>query len=238
MMTDILKGVLTNGTGRGLALDGMPCAGKTGTTNENKDGWFVGYTRYYTTSVWVGYDMPKKLSGLSGASYPGRIWKTFMQKIHEGLEPQEFLSYESGQPKTEEAVPQENPSAETPENTTDQNQETKPIDIQGNVTEKPENKKDNKSSEDQENPSDSDNNQNDQNPTTNPDDNQQPENPTENQVITRTRIQRRIRVIIQTRHQRKTRMRIQIRIGQKRIHRKSGRYNRESYGGCAVKRWP
>ena len=65
-------------------------------------------------------------------------------------------------------------------NTTDQNQETKPIDIQGNVTEKPENKKDNKSSEDQENPSDSDNNQNDQNPTTNPDDNQQPENPTEN----------------------------------------------------------
>ena len=51
MMTDILKGVLTNGTGRGLALDGMPCAGKTGTTNENKDGWFVGYTRYYTTSV-------------------------------------------------------------------------------------------------------------------------------------------------------------------------------------------
>lgn len=80
MMTDILKGSSDNGTGRGLALDGMPCAGKTGTTNENKDGWFVGYTRYYTTSVWVGYDMPKKLSGLSGASYPGRIWKTFMQK--------------------------------------------------------------------------------------------------------------------------------------------------------------
>ena len=103
-----------------------------------------------------------------------------MQKIHEGLEPQEFLSYEPEQSKTEEAVPQENPGAETTENTTDQDQETKPIDIQGNVTEKPENKKDNKSSEDQENPSDSDNNQTDQNPTTNPDDNQQPENPTEN----------------------------------------------------------
>lgn len=124
--------------------------------------------------------MPKKLSGLSGASYPGRIWKTFMQKIHEGLEPQEFLSYEPEQSKTEEAVPQENPGAETTENTTDQDQETQPIDIQGNVTEKPENKKDNKSSEEQENPSDTDNNQTDQNPTTNPDDNQQPENPTEN----------------------------------------------------------
>lgn len=106
--------------------------------------------------------------------------KHLWQKIHEGLEPQEFLSYEPEQSKTEEAVPQENPGAETTENTTDQDQETKPIDIQGNVTEKPENKKDNKSSEDQENPSDSDNNQNDQNPTTNPDDNQQPENPTEN----------------------------------------------------------
>lgn len=124
--------------------------------------------------------MPKKLSGLSGASYPGRIWKTFMQKIHEGLEPQEFLSYEPEQSKTEEAAPQENPGAETPENTTDQNQETKPIDIQGNVTEKPENKKDNKSSEEQENPSDSDNNQESQEPETTPGENQQPDNPQEN----------------------------------------------------------
>ena len=142
-----------------------------------------------------------------------------MQKIHEGLEPQEFLSYESGQPKTEEAVPQENPSAETPENTTDQNQETKPIDIQGNVTEKPENKKDNKSSEDQENPSDSDNNQNDQNQRQTRMTISSRKTRQRIKVITRTRIQRRIRVIIQTRHQRKTRMRIQIRIGQKRIHR-------------------
>ncbi len=59
MMTDVLKGVITNGTGKGLDLGDMPCAGKTGTTNDQKDGWFVGYTRYYTTSVWVGYDMPK-----------------------------------------------------------------------------------------------------------------------------------------------------------------------------------
>ena len=103
-----------------------------------------------------------------------------MQKIHEGLEPQEFLSYEPEQSKTEEAVPQENPGAETTENTTDQDQETKPIDIQGNVTEKPENKKDNKSSEEQENPSDSDNNQESQEPETNPGENQQPDNPQEN----------------------------------------------------------
>ncbi len=90
-MTDILEGVITSGTARGLGLDGMPSAGKTGTTNDNKDGWFVGYTRYYTTSVWVGYDQPKELPGLSGASYPGSIWQNYMNKIHQGLTPMEFL---------------------------------------------------------------------------------------------------------------------------------------------------
>lgn len=142
-----------------------------------------------------------------------------MQKIHEGLEPQEFLSYEPGQSKTEEAVPQENPGAETPENTTDQNQETKPIDIQGNVTENRRIRR-----------------------ITSPQKTRKilriptitrtiriqrqtrmtissRKTRQRIQVITRTRIQRRIRVIIQTRHQQKIRMRIQIRIGQKRIHR-------------------
>ena len=95
MMTDVLKGVITspNGTGRGLGLGAMPCAGKTGTTNDHKDGWFVGYTRYYTTSVWVGYDMPKELKNLSGSTYPGSIWQEFMKQAHEGLEPLEFLPY-------------------------------------------------------------------------------------------------------------------------------------------------
>ena len=93
MMTDVLQGVLTNGTGRGLGLSDMPCAGKTGTTNDQKDGWFVGYTRYYTTSVWVGYDMPEKLDKLMGSTYPGTIWQKFMRGAHEGLEPMEFLPY-------------------------------------------------------------------------------------------------------------------------------------------------
>lgn len=93
MMTDMLVSVVQSGTGRGLALENMPCAGKTGTTNDNKDGWFVGYTGYYTTSVWVGYDMPKELPGLTGSSYPGRIWKNFMEQVHAGLEPINFLPY-------------------------------------------------------------------------------------------------------------------------------------------------
>ncbi|MCR5098553.1 MAG: transglycosylase domain-containing protein, partial [Lachnospiraceae bacterium] len=90
-MTDILEGVITEGTGKGLGISEMVSAGKTGTTNDNKDGWFVGYTRYYTTSVWVGYDRPKKLPGLTGASYPGSIWHAFMEKAHEELTPLAFL---------------------------------------------------------------------------------------------------------------------------------------------------
>lgn len=93
MMTDMMVSVIQEGTGKGLALDNMPCAGKTGTTNDNKDGWFAGYSSYYTTAVWVGYDMPKELPGLSGSSYPGSIWKAFMEQIHQGLEPVSFLPY-------------------------------------------------------------------------------------------------------------------------------------------------
>ncbi|MCR5468102.1 MAG: transglycosylase domain-containing protein, partial [Lachnospiraceae bacterium] len=61
MMSETLKDVMEYGTGKDVNLEGITCAGKTGTTNDNKDGWFVGYTGYYTTAVWVGYDMPREL---------------------------------------------------------------------------------------------------------------------------------------------------------------------------------
>ena len=89
-MTDILKGVMTNGTAKGLGVQGMPSAGKTGTTNENKDGWFAGYTPYYTTSIWVGYDSPRWLKGLTGSAYPAEIWNDFMTEIHNGLPVKNF----------------------------------------------------------------------------------------------------------------------------------------------------
>ena len=122
MMTDVLKGVITTGTGKGLELGDMPCAGKTGTTNDHKDGWFVGYTRYYTTSVWVGYDMPRKLQELMGNTYPGKIWQSFMNKAHEGLEPLDFLPYAKisdeliQQPEDENSLPQDNESEQPGEN--------------------------------------------------------------------------------------------------------------------------
>ena len=89
-MTSMLIGVMEEGTGSKLKLNGIQSAGKTGTTNEQKDGWFAGYTRYYTTSVWVGYDMPQKMDGLKGNTYPGQIWKQFMNAIHEGLQAKEL----------------------------------------------------------------------------------------------------------------------------------------------------
>ena len=90
MLTDILKGTLTEsyGTGYGLALENdMPAAGKTGTTNSSKDTWFCGYTRYYTTAIWVGYDTPRAMPGIYGKTYAGKIWKQVMNQIHEGKEP-------------------------------------------------------------------------------------------------------------------------------------------------------
>ncbi len=94
-MTDILQLVVSQGTGAGLGVGGQPTAGKTGTTNDNVDGWFCGYTPYYSTAVWVGYDMPKKLPGLYGSSYPGGIWKNFMNAIHSGLERKDFPGVEN-----------------------------------------------------------------------------------------------------------------------------------------------
>ncbi len=92
-MTDVMTTVMESGTGRGVRLANMNCAGKTGTTNDKKDGWFCGFTPYYTTTVWVGCDQPETISDLSGSSYPGQIWKMFMETIHEGLENKEFPSY-------------------------------------------------------------------------------------------------------------------------------------------------
>ncbi|MGN0341938.1 MAG: transglycosylase domain-containing protein [Roseburia sp.] len=114
-MTEILTGVMTRGTAAGYALTTTASAGKTGTTNSNKDGWFVGYTRYYTTSVWVGYDIPKKLPGLTGSGYPAKIWYGFMNDLHKELDYLDFLPpiQESVAEAPEEAAPSEN--AEAPE---------------------------------------------------------------------------------------------------------------------------
>ncbi|MDR3121750.1 MAG: PBP1A family penicillin-binding protein [Clostridiales bacterium] len=94
LMTSMLQDVVKSGTGTAAALfDGeMPAAGKTGTTNDNADRWFVGYTPYYVASTWYGYDNRIKQIVLESQELGNamRIWKTVMEKIHEGLEPKEL----------------------------------------------------------------------------------------------------------------------------------------------------
>lgn len=90
-MLDIMKGVITRGTASAMNWKGkIEAAGKTGTTNSSKDGWFCGMTPYYTLSVWVGYDQPKMLSSLYGGTYPANIWKKAMVQFVDGKEPAAF----------------------------------------------------------------------------------------------------------------------------------------------------
>lgn len=90
IMVDMMKGVVQSGTGMNAALANMPCAGKTGTTSSSYDIWFVGYTPYYTASVWIGYDENKD-THLTGGTYPAKIWKLLMTEAHKGLPRKEFF---------------------------------------------------------------------------------------------------------------------------------------------------
>ncbi len=84
-MTNVLYGVINepHGTGHKFQPENTTAAGKTGTTNDQKDGWFCGYTEDYTTAVWVGFDYPRVIDDLSKSSAPGNIWKRFIDSIYE-----------------------------------------------------------------------------------------------------------------------------------------------------------
>lgn len=81
-LVGMMKQTILSGTAKAVVLNGFtnPAAGKTGTTSDNKDAWFAGFTPYLTTVVWVGYDnnLPHKLTGSSGAV---PIWTETMKKI-------------------------------------------------------------------------------------------------------------------------------------------------------------
>ncbi|HET8528652.1 MAG TPA: PBP1A family penicillin-binding protein, partial [Gaiellaceae bacterium] len=101
ILTHMLEGVVTSGTGRNAALPGYTVAGKTGTTENYGDAWFVGYTPQLVTAVWVGY--PDRLRPMlteyhggpvAGGTFPALIWKSFMQAALKriGAQPQPFPS--------------------------------------------------------------------------------------------------------------------------------------------------
>jgi penicillin-binding protein 1A len=90
MITDCMKDAVKEGTGKNAQVKGQIIAGKTGTTNDSKDAWFCGYSKYYTTSAWVGCDDPKPMEGLTGSAYPSKIFSDYMTKVHKGKEKKDF----------------------------------------------------------------------------------------------------------------------------------------------------
>ena len=95
-MIDVLKGVITDGTARHSVKweYDIDVAGKTGTTNEQKDGWFCGCSPYYTLAIWVGNDKPKTVENLQGGTYPAKIWSNAMNVIHKDLAEAHFNDYD------------------------------------------------------------------------------------------------------------------------------------------------
>ncbi len=112
VMTSLLRRTVTEGTLRSGSNYGskfvfkdengetftMPSAGKTGTTQNWSDAWTVGFTPYYTTAIWFGFDKPGNSLGLelTGAVLAGPVWGDYMRDIHQGLPKKDFIRPESG----------------------------------------------------------------------------------------------------------------------------------------------
>lgn len=111
ILTSVLKGVVERGTGSRARVLGRPVAGKTGTTQEATDAWFIGYTPNLVAGVWVGYDIKRSLGPHeSSATLAVPIWTRFMQRALNDTPPEEFpvpenvasvlVNYSSGRPTT------------------------------------------------------------------------------------------------------------------------------------------
>ncbi|MEQ8319170.1 MAG: PBP1A family penicillin-binding protein [Rhodospirillales bacterium] len=83
-MNRMLHQVITDGTGKAAAF-GRDAAGKTGTSQNYRDAWFVGYTADYISGVWLGNDDGAPMKGVTGGSFPARIWRDVMVAAHEGM---------------------------------------------------------------------------------------------------------------------------------------------------------
>lgn len=80
-MNNMLAAVVAWGSGAAAALD-RDAAGKTGTSQKGRDGWFIGYTADLVVGVWVGHDDDRPIPGLTGGGLPARIWRDFMAGAH------------------------------------------------------------------------------------------------------------------------------------------------------------
>jgi len=106
LITNLLQGVIERGTGWKARELNRPVAGKTGTTNDNRDAWFIGYTPSLVAGVWVGYDNQRSLGPkATGARAALPIWLNFMKQAVQTSDPQEFpvpgnISWKNIDPRT------------------------------------------------------------------------------------------------------------------------------------------
>ncbi len=89
-MAEMMSHVVSEGTARRAQLDGIPTAGKTGTTNNYRDAWFVGYTGNFTCAVWFGNDDYSPMNRMTGGSLPAQTWHDIMVAAHQGVEIKEL----------------------------------------------------------------------------------------------------------------------------------------------------
>jgi len=85
-MAEMMSHVVYEGTARRAIIDGVPAAGKTGTTNAFRDAWFVGYTGNFTAGVWFGNDDYSSTNRMTGGSLPAMTWRAIMVAAHQGVE--------------------------------------------------------------------------------------------------------------------------------------------------------
>ncbi len=105
----MMEKVVSQGTGGRAKLGDRQVAGKTGTSQEARDAWFIGFTADYVTGVWMGYDDNTPLAGVTGSGLPAEIWHEAMVRVHEGL-PVRPLPMTEPTPPRQVAQPQPQPS--------------------------------------------------------------------------------------------------------------------------------